>query len=146
MSEKKQLVAGDIMTEHVVFAKKETPIRKLAHLMLFDRISGVPVVDQDGKLCGMVTATDLFNVLGELVLDHDFGSYADLFKDKIITVGEIMTKDVVTFVKTTSIEEIIRTSVYKNIHTFPIVCDDKIVGIIGKRDILNIGFSVVSKL
>ena len=146
MSEKNKLYACDIMTEHVVTAKKDTPIRKLAHLMLFDRISGVPVVDEEEKLCGMVTATDLFNVLGELMLDRDFGSYADLFKDKVITVGEIMTKNVVTFGPASPIEEIIRTSVYKKMHTFPILDNEKIVGIIGKRDILNIGFSVISKL
>lgn len=146
MDKKNKLCARDIMTEHVVTAKQDTPIRKLAHLMLFDRISGIPVIDENGKLCGMVTATDLFNVLGELVLDHDFGSYAELFKDKVITVGEIMTRDVVTYTPTSTIEEIIRTSVYKNIHTFPILEDDKIIGVIGKRDILNIGFSVVSKL
>ena len=146
MGQSQKMCARDIMTEYVVTAKKDTPVRKLAHLMLFDRISGVPVIDEAGKLCGMVTATDLFNVLGELVLDHDFGSFADLFKDKVIMVGDIMTKDIVTFSPDSSLEEIIRTSVYKKMHTFPILKDGKIVGIIGKRDILNIGFSVVSKL
>ena len=146
MGEKNKLYARDIMTEYVVTAKKDTAVRKLAHLMLFDRISGVPILDNEGRLCGLITTTDLFNVLGELVLDHDFGSYAELFKDKVITVGDVMTKNVVTFSPETPVEEIIRTSVYKNIHTFPIVEHDKVVGVIGKRDILNVGFSVISRL
>ena len=145
MAEKKAMLVRDIMTERVLTAKKDTPIKNIAHLMLFQRISGVPIVDEGRKLCGVVTTTDLFKILGKLVADRAFGSYDEMFKNKTITAGDIMTKEIVQLTPMTPIEEVIKISVYRGIRTFPIVENDEIVGIIGRRDVLNVGFSVIEK-
>lgn len=131
------------MTEHVFTVQQDMQLRDLAHLMLRNRISGVPVVDDKEKVLGVVTATDLFRVLAQHVRDKQFGGYEAIFNGESITVGSIMVRDVVTFTPETPIEELIRTSIDKNIHLFPILVKGKLVGIVGKRDILNAGFSFI---
>jgi len=141
MTAQRKVLVGDIMTEHVVTVHEDMSIKSLAHLLLRDRISGVPVVNSGNALCGIVTLSDLFNVLGDRILDREFGDYEHLFKNIVLSVGQIMSREVVTFSPDTPIEELIRISIFKAIHTFPIVENGAIVGIIGKRDILNAGFS-----
>jgi len=143
MSEIPKVMARDIMTEHVVTAQPDESIQSIVHLMLRDRISGMPVTDASGAICGVITTTDLFRVLGDIMIDHTFGNYEHIFKDRNLTVGEVMTKDVVTIKPESPVAEIIKLSVYKGIHLFPIVENGKLIGILGKRDILNAGFSFI---
>jgi len=143
MTEERKVLTQDIMTEHVVTAKLDEPIKDVVHLMLRDRISGMPVVDDKNGICGVVTTTDLFKILGDLMIDQTFGDYDQMFKDRRIKVQDVMTKDVVTIQPESPVEEVIKLSVYKGIHTFPVVAEGKLVGILGKRDILNAGFSFV---
>ena len=58
-------------------------------------------------------------------------------------VSEIMQRDIVTVTPTTTIREIVHKSCYKNIHMFPVMYEDKVVGIVGRRDILNAGFNMI---
>ena len=143
MSDKIQVLVKDIMTEQVVTTRENEPIKNVVHLMLRDRISGMPVLNEESKVCGVVTTTDLFKILGELIIDRSFGSYDHMFSDRQITVEQVMTKNAVTVAPTNAVEEVIKLSVYKGIHTFPVVENDVLVGILGKRDILNAGFSFV---
>ncbi len=53
------LKAKDIMTKDVITAKNETTIEELARLLIDHKISGVPVVDDDNQLIGIVTENDL---------------------------------------------------------------------------------------
>src|ERR1039458_8440945 len=53
------LTAADVMTKDVISVKKETTIRELAELFARHRISSAPVVDDSGKMIGIVTETDL---------------------------------------------------------------------------------------
>lgn len=143
MNDARKVLSHEIMTEHVVTAKITDPIKDIVHLMLRDRISGMPVIDENEKVCGVITTTDLFRILGDLMIDQTFGDYDHLFKDRKITVGQVMTRDVVTIKSDSPVEEVIKLSVYKGIHLFPVVDGGKLVGILGKRDILNAGFSFV---
>lgn len=133
----KTVKAVDIMSKFAITTKEETTISDLAHLMMRFKISGVPVLSHGGKICGIATATDLFNLMKKITnaIDRgeDVGSYYDM------KIDDIMTKDVVTITKETTLLEVMRIMVTKNIHTLPVMVTsgDEIIGIIGRRDILN---------
>ena len=143
MSDIPKITARDIMTEHVLTAKPDESLQSIVHLMLRNRISGMPVTDVTGAICGVITTTDLFRALGDMMIDRTFGNYDHIFKDKNLTVADVMTKDVVTIKPESAVEEVIKLSVYKNIHLFPVVENGKLLGILGKRDVLNAGFSFI---
>lgn len=58
-----KLQLKDFMTSKPVTVTPDTPIGEVARLMLDEKISGIPVVDRDGKLAGIITESDLFRVM-----------------------------------------------------------------------------------
>lgn len=133
----KTLKAIDIMSKFAITTKEETTIADLAHLMMRFRISGVPVLSSGGKICGIATATDLFNLMKKITDAVDRGENAEDYYD--MKIDEIMSKEIVTITKETTLLEIMKIMVTKNIHTLPVMVTsgDEIIGIIGRRDILN---------
>jgi len=141
----KLIFADDIMTEHVEVIKKETLIGDCAHMMLRKRVSGYPVVDDEGKLIGIITLTDLFKLLNSLVegatQDNEVAQLEEnITKVKSQTIETIMSKEIFTVAPDTSLDKIIGAVAKGNIHTFPVMKDGKIVGIIGRHDVLNAAF------
>ena len=53
------LNASEVMTRNVITASPEMPIRQAAQLMVSNRFSGLPVLDEEGHLCGILTEGDL---------------------------------------------------------------------------------------
>lgn len=142
------IVAEDIMSDHVAVIKKSMLIGQVVHLMLREKISGYPVVDDNGKLEGIVTLTDFFLLLDNMVKeisDDNLESRKITLHQKIIEVKdrpieEIMSKNVVCITPDTCLGEIIENVAYKHIHSFPVIKDGKLVGIVGRRDVLNAAF------
>ncbi|MCS7236628.1 MAG: CBS domain-containing protein, partial [Armatimonadota bacterium] len=54
-----RLMARDVMTSPVVTVQPDTPVKEVARILLTHHISGVPVVDEQGKLVGILTEADL---------------------------------------------------------------------------------------
>jgi len=141
----KGIKAVDLMSRFAITIKESETVTNLAHLMMRFKISGVPVVDKNGEIKGIVTATDLFNLMKDIIKDMDgptsLASYSDM------KVNSLMTRDVVTITEETSLYEIMKIMCGKNIHTLPVMVISKkeIVGVIGRRDIIN-AFYVGTKL
>ena len=57
------MLAKELMTRTAILVPREMLITDLAHLLREKRIGGVPVIDENNKICGIVTVTDLFNVM-----------------------------------------------------------------------------------
>ena len=129
--------AKDLMSRFAITIKETESVMNLAHLMMRFKISGVPVVNKNGEICGIATATDLFNLMKSITKDVDkatnLGNYADM------QVGTLMTKDVVTISDETTLLEIMKIMCERNIHTLPVMVLSKkeIIGVIGRRDIIN---------
>jgi CBS-domain-containing membrane protein len=132
----KTMKAKDIMSRFAITIKEHETTTNLAHLMMRFKISGVPVLNKNGDICGIATATDLFNLMKGLIKEMDEGSPMYDGKHK---VEELMTKEVVTITEETSLFEIMKIMCEKNIHTLPVMVMSKkeIIGVIGRRDILN---------
>jgi CBS-domain-containing membrane protein len=143
------LKATDIMTKDVITAKNETTIEELARLLIHHKISGVPVIDDDNKLIGIVTENDLikknkrFHIptivrLFDAYFLLDSGKVEDEIKKMVATtVGEICTKKVLSISEDTTLEEIATIMAEKHIHLLPVLRENEVVGIVGKADVVR---------
>ncbi len=137
----KSMKARDVMSRFAITIKEHETTTSLAHLMMRFKISGVPVIDKNGEICGIATATDLFDLMKSIIKDIDQG--ADLKQHVNQKVEMLMTRNVVTITEETSLYEIMKIMCERNIHTLPVmvVAKKEIVGVIGRRDILNAFYS-----
>ena len=144
------LKARDIMTKDVVTVTPDTDITQAAKLLLDNHFNGLPVVDDKGRLIGIICQDDLIVQQKRLPLPSLFTffdglipltSYRSLEKevDKIIAskVSQAMTPDPLTIGPDASLEDIATLMVNNNIHTLPVLEGGRIVGIIGKEDVLR---------
>jgi CBS domain-containing protein len=127
--------AKDIMTTDVITIAPETEIAQAAQLLLTNRINGVPVVNEAGELVGILS---LFTLLdGFIALTPSKKIEKEVEKIAATTVEDAMTANPVTVNPDTGIEEVAAFMVEKNYHTLPVVDAGKLVGIVGKEDVLR---------
>jgi CBS-domain-containing membrane protein len=144
------LTVKDIMTRDVITVSTETEIIQAARLLLEKRINGVPVVDEAGKLVGILCQSDLVAQQKRIPIPSLFtlldgfmplGSIKRLDREveniAAIKVAHAMTPDPVTVSPDTGIEDVAALMVDKNFHTLPVVEQGKLVGIVGKQDVLR---------
>jgi len=141
--------AKDLMTKDPVIVSPETEIVKAAKILLEKRINGVPVVDNE-KLVGILCQSDLisqqkrfpmpsvFTILdGFIPLSSNRDFEKTVRKIAATIVSDAMTVDPVTVHPDTEIEEIAGLMIDKNFHTIPVVENEKLIGVIGKEDVLK---------
>jgi len=141
--------AKDIMTREIITLSPETEITHATRLLFEKGINGIPVVEK-GEIVGILCQSDLiaqqkkiripslFTLLdGFIPIKSSKHFEKEVQKIAATTVADIMTPDPVTVETETSIEDIAGLMVDKNFHTIPVVEGGKLVGIIGKEDILR---------
>lgn len=116
--------ASDIMTTPVITARPDMKLTDVIDLLLRWHISGLPVVDEAGKLVGIVSEHDVMN----FAFDGHAGE---------VTVAEAMSKEVLSFAPDTDIESLVNCCVSHRVRRVPIVKDGKVAGIVSRRDILR---------
>ena len=116
--------ARDVMTRDVLTVSEDTPIYVAMQLLLADQVTGLPVVDSDRRLVGIVTEKDMLTLLNNNRIDH-------------VTVGHLMTKDVVSFAENDDLSEINKCLKEKSFRRVPILADGKLVGIVSRTDIMK---------
>jgi CBS domain-containing protein len=143
------LKAGDIMTRDVITIEPGATVEELARLLMEKKISGVPVVDPEGNLLGIVTENDLIRKNARLHIPtviRLFDAFIMLGTGKMEaeiknmaarTVDEICTKEVVSISEETTTEEIATIMAEQHIHLLPVVKDGKVIGIVGKADMVR---------
>ena len=142
--------AADIMTPKVITVSPETTVVELAKILTAFNLSGVPVVDEQGTIVGIVTESDLIDQNKKIhiptvvtILDSFlYLESPDKMKNEMkkmagSTVADICTRDVVTVAPDCSLEDLATIMAEQHIHTLPVVLADKLVGIIGKKDIIK---------
>ena len=144
------LKVKDIMTKEIISVSPETEIASAAKILLEKRINGMPVIDAFGRLVGIICQSDLVAQQKGIPIPSVFTlleSYIPLTSTKrldkemkkiaALTVKEAMTPDPVAVSLETDIEEVAKLMVDKKYHTLPVVEGDKVVGIVGKEDVLK---------
>jgi CBS domain-containing protein len=132
--------AYDLMSPQVVVAKENTNAEQISSRLLAGEFNGVPIVDDNGAVIGIVTALDILRAI-------QGGK-----KLNTMLARDIMTPNPSTVKKDTPTEEIIRVLVEKEIVLVPVVendNDNKLIGVVARLDILreklNEGFITVEK-
>jgi CBS-domain-containing membrane protein len=144
------LTAKDIMTKDVITVSPDTSIEELSSLLVKHEISGVPVVDDSGGIYGIVTDNDLISRnkrlhIPTVVSFLDAAIYLESSKKfeqevKRLTatrVGDICIRKVVTIGEDTTVVDIATIMSEKKLHLLPVITSGKVVGIVGKRDMLK---------
>jgi CBS domain-containing protein len=144
------LYARDIMTKKVLTVSPETSIADLSKTLENRKIGGLPVVDKDGRLVGVITQSDLVERARDLELPPainilDLHIYLQIPSHLIqrvekmlgTTVGDCMSPNPVTVAPDTPVSQIAALMAKQKVHTVPVLDGGKIVGVIGKMDLVR---------
>jgi CBS-domain-containing membrane protein len=144
------LNADEIMTRDVITVNPGMEILEAAKILLGNHINGAPVVDSEGNLLGIICQSDLiaqqkklpipslFTFLDGLIpLSSTKQMEKEVRKIAAITVEQAMTRNPVTVKPDTGIEAMAGLMVDSSFHTLPVVKSGKLVGIVGKEDVLR---------
>ncbi|MBN1806974.1 MAG: CBS domain-containing protein [Sedimentisphaerales bacterium] len=115
----------DIMTKKVVCIKKDTPVVDAIRLMSEKNITGIPVVEDDMTLLGIISEQDV------LRLFHTFEDE----KDRV--VSDFMTQPAVHFEESESLLDVCQCLMDNSIRRVPVTSDGKVVGVISRSDMLK---------
>ncbi len=145
-----ELRAKDIMTKDVITVKKDHTVNQVIEILMDKNISGVPVVNDEDQVIGIVTEGDLiyrskkleipryFTILDSYIfLDNTKKMEEQIRKMVGYRVEDIMTKDVIVVDKEDTLEEIATVMTKKSVNRVPVVADAKLVGIVTRRDIIR---------
>jgi CBS domain-containing protein len=113
------ITVGEIMTSGVATVLPDTPTENAARIMFQRSVSGMPVCDENGKLVGVVTEFDIIAKEGR-------------------TVGEIMTRDVVTVTEDTDAETVAQILIGRRVRRVPVLRDGEVVGIVSRSDLVRL--------
>jgi CBS domain-containing protein len=119
------LEAKDIMTKQVVCIKKDTPIFEAIRLMADNNITGIPVVEDDRTLVGMLSEQDVMRL---------FHTYEDE-KDRI--VNDFMTQPAIHFEEHEPLLDVCYCLRDNAIRRVPVTSNGKVTGVISRSDILK---------
>ena len=139
--------ARDVMVRAVATTKPETTVEEVARLMINLRISGVPVLDRNGQLVGIVTEGDLLR-RAETGTERRRSRWSEWFSNARLAaeyvkshsrrVEDVMTREVVSVGELASLGEIAELMETRRIKRVPVVHDGKIVGIVSRADLLQV--------
>jgi CBS domain-containing protein len=143
--------AVDIMTTQVISVSPDTPVLDLAKLLSDHAISGVPVLDADNRLVGIVTEGDLLH-RAETGTEHhtehrrarwleSLASDRELARDYVKShggkVAHIMSTDVATVAETAELADIANLLETRRIKRVPVVRDGRVVGIVSRANLVR---------
>jgi CBS domain-containing protein len=144
-----ETMASDIMVRKVIFVKEDTKIREAAKLMLDNDISGMPVVDAQGRVVGIVTERDLtkgtsakgrHGLWAKLMphLDREVDE-DELHLALDAPVSTVMTSPVITAEEDATCSDMARLMNEQKINRIPIVGrDDRLKGIVSRADLIKV--------
>ena len=126
----KSLKAKDIMTKDVIMIGPDSILAEAIKKLIENKISGMPVVDEDGKLLGIISEKDILNFA--------FCGYLRNTK-----VRKAMSTKVVSFNLNDGIEKLAVSISKYHFRRVPIIDEEKVVGIVSRRDIIRNVLKVV---
>ncbi len=141
----------DIMVREVITIQKDASVEELSELLVKNKISGVPVIDSDGKLVGIATEGDLiikdsdlhfpryFKLLDSIIYLESLNKFKKSLKKFLGTkVEDVMTAEIKTVKEETPVGEAANIMIKYNINRVPVLdSKDELVGIVTRADIVK---------
>lgn len=150
------LRACDVMQTSVSSVQPDTPLSQVARFFVAEAIHGAPVVDEEERLVGVVSVTDLLRAVEEVhesgassaiyfrdVLEYsgpDWSSAPEDFQDRLeqLTVADVMQPSLVTVDEDTTVPEIAKRMRANRIHRVLVVRGEALVGLISALDLVGL--------
>ncbi|MDY0227778.1 CBS domain-containing protein [Desulfomicrobium apsheronum] len=142
--------AQDIMTAEVITISPDADITEAVKILLDKGVNGLPVVDESGHLVGILCQSDLVRMQKSLPIPSLFtllDGFVPLSSSTLLEaevkriaaskVSDAMSTKVVTIGPDMTIDEIAALMVDKKFHTLPVADNGKLLGIVGKKDVLK---------
>ena len=140
------LTIRDVMTTTVITANPTDSLKDVAQVLVDRRVSGLPVVDADGAVLGVVSEADfLIKEQGPSIEPHGLRSLlvaprdrrAHAAKAAARTVGDLMTAPAITIGPRRPISDAARTMSSRRVNRLPVVDDGRLVGIVTRTDLVR---------
>lgn len=145
----RKLKVEDLMTRTVVVVREDAPFKDVVRTMLEHRVSGVPVLDEEKHLAGIVTEADLLTIEEGKVEPKQRRSFLEWLvrpgrmaeieaEAADVRAADIMTPSVVTVRAETPVPEAARLMLDAQVKRLPVIDDDgNVLGIVSRRDLLQ---------
>ncbi len=131
------MIIGRRMTLNPVTATPDMSVAEASALMKRERVHRLPVLDKERKLVGIITEKDILYASPSPVSTLSIHEMAYLLSE--LLVKKLMTKDVVTITKNTTVEEAARLMVDQDLSSLPVLDEGgKLIGIVSKSDLFKI--------
>ena len=148
----KEIKVRDAMTPDPIKVLPETPVTDVARVMIDNGIGGVPVVNSEGDLLGIITESDLIVqdtdvkfpsfvhfLDGYVFVPGSIHRFEEKFRKAVAATAEdLMTVDVITVDADDSAEDAATLMSKKKLKRFPVISEGQLVGIITMRDIVKL--------
>ncbi len=139
------MLAKDVMTTKIVKVSPDNSVRHACNIMLDNHVSGIPVVDDDGHLLGIISEGDLIRrteLGGGAFAPTDTAMPAEARADAYVKrtswkVSDTMTRDPVTIDEETSLTRVAQLMQDHGIKRVPVVRAGELIGIVGRADLLR---------
>ena len=139
--------AKDIMTTDVIVANKNDIIANVANLLIKEKIGGLPVVDEENKVVGIISETDIMkkesHVDSPRMLNFIFLDDMKKFEDEMRAIAaykveDLMSKDIITVNENDTFDYVANVMINKSINRVPVVDENNFLkGIICRYDIIK---------
>jgi CBS domain-containing protein len=142
------MIAADVMTREVASVSRDSTLGTAVSIMLDHKVSGLPVVDGQGRLVGILTEGDLLRrvELGTERHRSSVGSFlagpAGLAEDYVLAntrrVGDLMTANPFSVHEADDLSEVVRVMEGKHVKRLPVVdAESHVVGVVSRADLLR---------
>ena len=143
--------AKDIMTTDVIVANKNDIIANVANLLIKEKIGGLPVVDEENKVVGIISETDIMkkeshvdsprmlNFIKRIICLDDMKKFEDEMRAiAAYKVEDLMSKDIITVNENDTFDYVANVMINKSINRVPVVDENNFLkGIICRYDIIK---------
>ena len=136
--------AKDIMTTDVIVANKNDIIANVANLLIKEKIGGLPVVDEENKVVGIISETDIMKKESHvdsprIIFLDDMKKFEDEMRAiAAYKVEDLMSKDIITVNENDTFDYVANVMINKSINRVPVVDENNFLkGIICRYDIIK---------
>ena len=124
---------GDVMTTDVITVDSRKRVHEVEEIFETHDFNGLPVVDDNGKLAGMLTKLDLLKAF-VFTKENMIPRYQDILKREI---GSLITRTIDAFHPETPLNGVLQRMIETGHKSFPVMEGDRLVGIVAREDILK---------
>jgi CBS domain-containing protein len=144
------MLAKDVMTKDVITVRPEEKVNKVVQVLVDNKISGIPVVDENNHVVGIITEKDLMIKASELkvpfyvtlfdsiiFLENPMRFNNDIKKYTAAQVKDAMTTKVISVEEDTPLSEVVAIMQKRRINRVPVLRHGKLIGIVTRNDIMK---------